>query len=695
MKNVICTLIVLTAMKSVVAQTYTPIAVTGFNLDAVAETYPNSLATTTQALDQVVSGGNSVMYTTGFAASAGFTGGIPNNGLITSGTKTFQLEPYTGNNALFAPSSTSNTLTLVTPAQYSSVSLLVFSTEGSSTINVIFNYTDLTSSNVGNYTVQDWFNGTNAVLSGIGRCKRVVSGVTNDGVPTNPRFYGINVNIPCAGQQKVLASITINGVTSNAAGGGGYVMAVSGESYTPATASVAYAANIFCQQTAAYTPTVTGTTGGTFSSVPAGLNLNSSTGAINFAASTANTYSVTYTIPGSCPVSTTNTVAVVSSPALTVATPTICPSVTTTLSAIPSIAGGTYTWIPSNQSTQTISVAPATTTNYTVMYSVSGCSATTTATVYVNNSLTIAINNASVCPGEATVLTPTVSTGGGTFLWSPGNQTTPLIAVSPTASSNYTVLYTSPSSCTVQAVATVIVKPTPTVSINSVSVCAGQAALLTSNVLPSGGTYTWSPGGQTTSQITETPSATSGYSLTYEVNGCTASAVGQIIINTPPVVVLSSDGNNLAPMETVVLTATGGGTYQWSTGQSGSVISVNPVQTSVYCATVTSAEGCQVSDCIEITVTGQSTLYFPNVFTPNGDGVNDVYFTPAFNLLNYDLRIYNRWGELMFHTTDPEKGWDGSFQGKTATTGVYVYILKAKGADDIDYNKSGHITLLN
>src|ERR1700752_2987401 len=147
----------------IIAQTYNPINVTGFNIDAVAQTFPNSLATTTQALDQVVAGGNSVMYSVGFATSAGWTGGLPNSGTITNGTKTYQLMPYNANNALFAPSGTTNNFTLGAPAQYANISLLVFSTEGASTVSITLNYTDLTSSSAGSFSVQDWFFGTGAI----------------------------------------------------------------------------------------------------------------------------------------------------------------------------------------------------------------------------------------------------------------------------------------------------------------------------------------------------------------------------------------------------------------------------------------------------------------------------------------------------------------------------------------------------
>ena len=124
------------------------------------------------------------------------------------------------------------------------------------------------------------------------------------------------------------------------------------------------------------------------------------------------------------------------------------------------------------------------------------------------------------------------------------------------------------------------------------------------------------------------------------------------------------------------------------------MITVNPQITTNYCVTVTSVEGCLSSNCVNITVINESTLYMPNIFTPNGDGINDVYFTPSQNIVEYNLNIFNRWGQIIFSSTEPLQGWDGRFNGVFVPDGVYVYILKAKGGDDKHYENAGHITVI-
>lgn len=673
------------------SQTYTPVTVSGFNLDAVAETYPNSLSCTTQALDQVVAGGNSVMYNAAFAAAASFGGGLPNSGTIVNATKTFQMMPYNGNNALFVPSSSTNTLTLATPASYSNLNFLVFSTEGSSTINIRIFYTDLTFTNAGNFTVQDWFNGTGAVITGIGRCKRVTSGVTADGLPTNPRLYGIDVPLSCANQQKQVASVVVNGVSSNPAGGGGYVLAVSGVTANVTPPGIAYG-NLLCQGGASATPTLTGATGGTYASSPAGLSMTAASGVINLVASTPATYTVSYTTTGTCPLSTNYTLSVIPSPTITVNSPTVCAGETATLSA----SGGTsYSWVGNNLSAvtgQSVTTNVASTSVYTLTGTNNGCSSSITSTVTINPLPVVTTNFAVICPGEQAVLTSTTSIPGGTYTWLPNYQTTSSISESPTASTNYTVVYTA-DGCTASAIAAVNMKPVPSLSVNSGSVCGGSALLLLANASIAGGTYVWQPGGETTPSISQSPSTATNYTVSYTVNGCSASALASIGIYPNPDAAVNPSAGSIAPGDEVAIVASGGTSYLWNTGASTAQILMKPLETTTYCATVTNANGCKREACVEVQVRAESTLYIPNVFTPNGDGINDEFHIASYNLSEFDIKIFNRWGQLLFQTNDPLKGWDGSFRGQTVA-GVYVFTLKAKGNDGSEYRKSGHITLI-
>ena len=96
------------------------------------------------------------------------------------------------------------------------------------------------------------------------------------------------------------------------------------------------------------------------------------------------------------------------------------------------------------------------------------------------------------------------------------------------------------------------------------------------------------------------------------------------------------------------------------------------------------------TDSMEITVSvSTSQLLVPNVFTPNGDGRNDEFRVMYRSIVEFDCWVYNRWGKLVYHWTDPAKGWDGTINGHPAAEGAYYYVIRAKGAD-ADVNGKYH-----
>lgn len=86
------------------------------------------------------------------------------------------------------------------------------------------------------------------------------------------------------------------------------------------------------------------------------------------------------------------------------------------------------------------------------------------------------------------------------------------------------------------------------------------------------------------------------------------------------------------------------------------------------------------------------SIYIPNAFTPNGDGVNDAFFVKGEGIRNFHLYIYNRWGEVVFETTNPKQQWDGSYAGNPVEQGVYVYQVYASGLGK--NSKTGSVTLV-
>lgn len=106
------------------------------------------------------------------------------------------------------------------------------------------------------------------------------------------------------------------------------------------------------------------------------------------------------------------------------------------------------------------------------------------------------------------------------------------------------------------------------------------------------------------------------------------------------------------------------------------------------------ALGCVDTLYRTIMVQQEFNLYIPNAFSPDGDGLNDVFRAEGTGIRSFHMRIYDRWGELVFETEDPTKVWDGSFRGAPATPGVYVVQVRVKALVGEAYDRMGHVTLI-
>jgi gliding motility-associated-like protein len=178
--------------------------------------------------------------------------------------------------------------------------------------------------------------------------------------------------------------------------------------------------------------------------------------------------------------------------------------------------------------------------------------------------------------------------------------------------------------------------------------------------------------------------------------GCKASDTIEIAINPSPEVDLGQD-TIIEIGETLELDAGPGLVYYfWQDGSSGRYFEVK--QQGTYWVTVRN-ENCEASDTIYVIVDDcVASLTIPNCFTPNGDGFNDRFNVVGSNLNNFELLIFNRWGQLIFETKDINEGWDGKVNGVLSATGTYFYLVKystlCSSGVDKSGNKAGSVTLL-
>jgi len=149
-----------------------------------------------------------------------------------------------------------------------------------------------------------------------------------------------------------------------------------------------------------------------------------------------------------------------------------------------------------------------------------------------------------------------------------------------------------------------------------------------------------------------------------------------------------SKGNNLA--------------YEWDFGGDGRAFEMNPLHTYQLSGTyqnilhiVNEVSTCDDTSEPQEVVVYQSELLVPNVFTPNGDGVNDEFKVAYRSLKTFQMDIFNRWGRKVFSSSNPAKGWDGRIGNGEASPGVYFYVIDARGfIKEEKYKLHGTITLI-
>jgi gliding motility-associated-like protein len=137
-----------------------------------------------------------------------------------------------------------------------------------------------------------------------------------------------------------------------------------------------------------------------------------------------------------------------------------------------------------------------------------------------------------------------------------------------------------------------------------------------------------------------------------------------------------------------------GATYLWlPTGETTQVIQATEQTT--YEVVVTNADGCEASGTFTIGSGCVSEYYIPTAFSPNEDGLNDVFKPTLVNFEQYELLIFNRWGEVIFRTKDVNQGWDGTYQGAPLEPGIYSYMMRFITTEDGEFqNKNGQVFLI-
>ncbi len=450
---------------------------------------------------------------------------------------------------------------------------------------------------------------------------------------TTSRLFTVNAN-PTAGITGTTSVCVGSSSTFTATGGGTYLWNTGA---TTAAITVSAAGTYSVTVTNAFNCTATAATSLTLIANPvasiSGNNVVCSgtssvftatgggtylwnTGAITAAitVTTAGTYTVTVTNAGGCTATASRAFTVNANPVVTISgNNTICNGNASTFTAT---GGGTYLW---NTGATTASITVSTAAAYTVtVTNATGCTASSTRSLVVNPNPSASITGTNtICAGGTSMFT---ASGGGTYLWSTGATTA---AINVSTAGIYTVTVTNASGCTATSTRTLTVNANPVAAITGTNViCSGTSTTFTAS---GGGTYLWNTGA-TTASINISAAGTFTVTVT-NANGCTASASRVLTLNANPTASITGT-NTICAGSSSVFTASGGGTYLWSTAATTAAITVNTAGT--YSVTVTNANGCTATANRLLTVnanpvagiTGTTVICSgaTSVFTATGGG---------------------------------------------------------------------------
>jgi gliding motility-associated-like protein len=292
-------------------------------------------------------------------------------------------------------------------------------------------------------------------------------------------------------------------------------------------------------------------------------------------------------------------------------------------------------------------------------------------------------NDTVLCEGQQ--LAYQFNLQDGLYKWNTGATTGSFVISN---AGTYSLAVTQ-QGCTLADTITVVYNPLPVINLgNDTTLCNGVEKLLEATGNGQAETYLWQDGSTAGSYNVR---GTGNYFVTVTSNGCSSRDSITIKYLFKPAFALGNDTSICTGEKIELIPGVADAAYQW---QDGSIAPTYTVVTpGVYSVTVTN--GCGSShDDIRID-SGVCVLLMPNAFTPNHDGVNDIFRVkyPGF-VKQFHMAVYSRWGQVVFETSDVAKGWDGTYNGKQQPMGSYAWYITLTGINGVSEMQKGMVTII-
>ncbi|HVD98090.1 MAG TPA: gliding motility-associated C-terminal domain-containing protein [Cytophagaceae bacterium] len=307
-------------------------------------------------------------------------------------------------------------------------------------------------------------------------------------------------------------------------------------------------------------------------------------------------------------------------------------------------------------------------------------------------------NDTSICTGQSRTLDP--GAGFAAYYWNDNFTDSTHQTFQATTAGKYWVIIKTFADCRATDTMQIItVHPLPVVSAGTDQyICSGTSAILTASS-PTGVHYKWNPGAINVSSFTVSPAATSTYSITTtDANNCISNPDAVTVTVNPSPTTPPFDQPKMkycfdnGPLS---LSAKGEKYFLWSNGNTMRNIDVTEAGT--YSVTVSDDSGCFIKGEIYVKDYCAPQLYYPSAFTPNGDNLHDDLEIFGKHFKNFEIQIFNRWGEIIFLSKDRTIQWDGMYRGEEMPPGSYECIIHYQGVYEEDtelLTLKGSVTLI-